>query len=308
MRRWWVSALLGIGVAVFAYRQRALTLDGALGAAIVGCIVCARGGAASAGALLAFFGSSSALSRLGQTRKEILPLAQAKGARRDIWQVLANGGVATLSIGLGRGRARGGFVGALAAAAADTWATELGLLARRQPRLITTLRPVAAGTSGGVTFEGLAASAVGALLVGMTWRVLGGSRQSVNIAVTAGLGGSLADSVLGATVQAVYRCSTCGALTEAAVHKACGQPTELVRGRRWVNNDTVNALSTLVGGVIGAAGWSVLCGQRLDTGSPNSGWAPSPVTAGPGARASRASARDRAARRRVGCRSARRAD
>jgi uncharacterized protein (TIGR00297 family) len=252
VRRWLLSALLGGGVALVAYRRRTLTADGAVGAAVIGCIVHAQGGAPATGALLAFFGSSSALSRLGHARKASAPLAQAKGARRDVWQVLANGGVAALSIGLGRQRGSGGFVGALAAAAADTWATELGLLAKREPRLITTLRPVIAGTSGGVTLKGLAASVGGTLLVGATWSVLGGGRPGVRGAVLAGLGGSLVDSFLGATIQAVYRCPTCGALTESETHAPCGQPTELVRGKAWVTNDTVNALATLAGCALGA--------------------------------------------------------
>ena len=41
--------------------------------------------------------------------------------QRDAWQVLANGGVATLSIMLGPQRGGGGFLGALSAAGADTW-------------------------------------------------------------------------------------------------------------------------------------------------------------------------------------------
>jgi uncharacterized protein (TIGR00297 family) len=256
VRRWLMSALLGGGVGFAAYRRGALTQDGAVSAAIVGCIVCARGGAPAAGALLAFFGSSTALSRLGQARKESAPLAQAKGARRDVWQVLANGGVATLSIGLGgQPRGAGGLVGALAAAGADTWATELGLLSKRQPRLITTLRPVTAGTSGGVTPEGLAASVGGALLVGLTWAILGGGRRSLPVALVAGLGGSLVDSLLGATVQAVYRCPGCGVPTESPVHRVCGESTKLVRGHRWITNDTVNAMSTLSGAAIGATLW-----------------------------------------------------
>jgi uncharacterized protein (TIGR00297 family) len=254
MRRWWVAALLGSGVALGAYWRRALTADGAVGAAVIGCIVCARGGAPAVGALLAFFGSSTALSRLGESRKQGAPLAQAKGTRRDVWQVLANGGVATLCIGLGQRRGGGGFLGALAAAAADTWATELGLLARRQPRLITTLRRVEAGTSGGVTPEGLAASVAGAFLVGLTWSALDGGRQGLPRAVLAGLGGSLVDSLLGATLQALYRCPACGGFTEEPVHRPCGQRTQLVRGHAWVTNDAVNALASLAGAAIGAAG------------------------------------------------------
>jgi uncharacterized protein (TIGR00297 family) len=255
-RRWLASALLGVGVAVFAYARRALTLDGALGAAVLGCVVVARGGLPAAAALLAFFGSSSALSRVGEQRKQHSPLAQAKGARRDLGQVLANGGLAALSIGLGgRAHGSGGFLGALATAGADTWATELGMLARSAPRLITTLEPVQAGTSGGVTAQGLAASIGGALCVGLSWSVLGGGWRGLRTALVAGGLGALFDSLLGATVQGLYRCPACAVLTEQAVHPRCGQRASLVRGWPWVTNDAVNAFATLAGAAIGTAVW-----------------------------------------------------
>jgi uncharacterized protein (TIGR00297 family) len=250
MGRALAAALLGGGVAGVAYWRRTLTLDGAIAAAVMGGVVFFRGGLPAAASLLAFFGSSSALSRLGQARKASGPLVQAKGARRDAWQVLANGGIATLCIATGL---RDGFVGSLAAAGADTWATELGMLARRRPRLITTMRPVAVGTSGGVTPEGLAASAGGALVVGLAWQSFGGGGRAIVRAAAAGLCGSLMDSLLGATLQALYRCEACGAGTEAPHHAACQQPARLVQGWPWMTNDTVNALATLTGAAMGVA-------------------------------------------------------
>lgn len=225
MRRWLLAGSLGVTVAGAAYRARALTLDGAIAAAAVGCIVFGRGGVAAAAALLAFFGSSSGLSRIGRDAKQTLELAEAKGAQRDAWQVLANGGVATFAIVLGQ---RGAFLGAVAAAAADTWATELGLLARQPPRLITTLRPVPRGMSGGITLEGLLASFGGALVVGVTCRLFGGRRSAPIVATVAGMVGSLFDSVLGATLQADGK----------------------------LNNDAVNAFATLAGATVG------LCFER----------------------------------------------
>jgi uncharacterized protein (TIGR00297 family) len=249
---WLLAALLGAGIGGLAFWRRALTLDGAIGAAVMGCVVFKRGGLPAAGALLAFFGSSTALSRVGAGRKQAAPLAQAKGARRDVWQVLANGGFAALCIALGGERGAGGFLGALAAAGADTWATELGLLARRQPRLITRLtRPVPAGTSGGVTPEGIAASVGGALCVGLAWILLGGRRRGFLIALLAGVLGSVLDSLLGATLQALYACRTCNQPSEEPFHARCGQRAVLMRGQAWVTNDTVNALSTLAGALAG---------------------------------------------------------
>src|ERR1051326_6324107 len=207
MREWLLGGVLGGAVAGVAYWRRALTLDGAVAAAGVGWITFARGGLAGAAALLAFFASSTVLSRAGQSRKQHLPLAQVKGAQRDAWQVLANGGVATVCFGLGR---RSAAIGALAAAGADTWATELGLLAKQPPRLITTLRSVEPGTSGGVTPEGLVASLGGALTVGLGATLFGvGGRRALQGTVLAGVGGALVDSLLGATIQAVYRCPRC---------------------------------------------------------------------------------------------------
>jgi uncharacterized protein (TIGR00297 family) len=253
--RWLLGAVLGSGVGAIAYWRRALTWDGAVAASVVGCIVFGRGGLPAAGALLGFFGTSSTLSRVGPSRKQQGSIAQAKGARRDAWQVLANGGFATLSILLGRERGDGGFLGALSAAGADTWATELGMWAGRNPRLITTLRPVAPGTSGGVTLEGLAASFGGGLSVGVAWSCLGGGWRAVPLSVFAGMAGSLIDSLLGATIQALYRCPTCGVSIEEPFHRPCGARAELLRGYSWATNDAVNALSTLAGAVIGAACW-----------------------------------------------------
>src|SRR5262249_3756464 len=152
-------------------------------------------------------------------------------------------------------------LGALATAGADTWGTELGLLAARPPRLVTTLRPVAPGTSGAVTPEGTLAAAAGAAATGLAWAA--GARRAaapgaagvraVVLAVLAGTLGALVDSLLGATVQAAYWCPRCREPVEVRRHARCGQPADLVRGWGWLGNDAVNALATAAGALFGAA-------------------------------------------------------
>jgi len=66
-----------------------------------------------------------------------------------------------------------------------------------------------------------------------------------------GIAGGFADSLLGATVQARYRCPACGAVGETRRH-ACGVDAELVSGRSWMTNDTVNLAATLVGAAVAA--------------------------------------------------------
>ena len=252
--RWTVALLAAGGVAAAARRKRSLTRDGALAATAVGAITFGRGGLPAAAALLAFFVSGSALSRFKQTEKARRGvLAQAKGGERDAWQVLANGGAATLCLLVLGTRGAPGFLGALATAAADTWATELGLLARSRPRLVTTFESVAPGTSGGVTEEGTLASAAGALAVGAAWWVAGGrGRHVLRGAVASGVAGALVDSLLGATVQASYWCAACGEPAETRRHARCGTEATRTRGVRWIDNDVVNALATCTGALLGA--------------------------------------------------------
>lgn len=249
-----LAAFLGLAVAGAAKAVRALSLSGALAAAVVGFLFFGFGGGRAAAALLLFFITSSVLSRVGKRRKEAL--AFEKGGERDAGQVLANGGVAavcalflplfpTISWPVAA------LLGALGAANADTWATEIGSLARRPPYLITTLKPAPTGASGAVSLPGTLAALGGAALLGsmaLFW-VLGW--RGVAAVTLGGFFGGLFDSVLGATIQAQYRCPQCDALTERHFH-CDGQKTTLARGFPWMNNDVVNTLATLAGAILSA--------------------------------------------------------
>ena len=209
-----------------------------------------------------------ALSRLGRARKRRLEDI-AKGGPRDAAQVLANGGVATACAVLWAHAPSvawaAAFAGALAAATADTWATEIGTLARRPPRSILTLRPIPAGLSGGITLPGTLAEVAGALWIGLA--AVAGSVLAYGFAARAGapaavgpwqlaplllavpvggVAGATLDSVLGATVQELRRCPACGRTCESNPH-ACGTPTALVRGVPGVGNDAVNLAAVLCG-------------------------------------------------------------
>ena len=138
------------------------------------------------------------------------------------------------------------LVGGLAAAQADTWGTELGRFSRHPPRLITSGRIVAHGTSGGVTWLGSTAGVMGAALMAATAALLGAPPAVAVAGLAGGMAGTLIDSALGATVQGRYHCAACGREVERAAH---GCPEEAVRmgGIRWIDNDVVNLLATTVG-------------------------------------------------------------
>ncbi len=251
--------LLAAIVAFGAYRARSLSRSGAWGALVEGTIIFGVGGWRWAVLLLAFFVSSSGLTRLFARRKASLNEKFDKGGQRDIGQVLANGGVAAVFAGLSHFFPQAlwpwlAFAGSLAAVNADTWATELGVLNPSMPRLITTWKPVERGTSGGISFFGsLAALGGGAFIAILAAfvRPAGGFLPVLGIAVLGGLVGSFFDSFLGATVQAIYLCPHCEKETEKHPLHTCGTKTEQVRGLPWLNNDLVNTFCSIAGAVIG---------------------------------------------------------
>jgi len=147
------------------------------------------------------------------------------------------------------------MIGALATAAADTWASELGVRSRTPPRSIVTGQLVPPGMSGGVTGLGWLAAGAGALLIGAVFaafdRARGGRSDAIVRALAGGLVGTLADSIAGATIQAGYACAVCGAPAETpGMH--CLSPRIQVKGHLWVTNDIVNGLGTATGALVGA--------------------------------------------------------
>jgi uncharacterized protein (TIGR00297 family) len=245
-----IGACASIAIALAALRAHTLTRGGALAAVFVGTATYGALGLPGAGVLLAFFVTSVGLSRYGRARKRERLIDVGKTGARDAAQVLANGGVAALCAlfaAHGDARCSAAFAGAFAAAAADTWGTEIGTLARGRPRSILTLRPVATGLSGGVTFAGTVAEVCGALVVALAALALG-TRVFVPVAI-AGVAGALVDSLLGASVQSLRYCPQCKRATERDPH-ACGTGTRLVRGTALVGNDAVNFAATLAGAAI----------------------------------------------------------
>ncbi len=251
--------LLAILIAFAAYRAHSLSLSGAVGAAMVGAVIFGIGGWQWAILLLTFFITSTGLTHAFKKQKRGLNEKFSKGGRRDIGQVFGNGGLAMFFAGLSfffpaETWVWAAFAASLAAVNADTWATELGVLNPHPPRLITNLtKVVEKGTSGGVSLEGTLAALAGAGIIGMLAVVFPPIPVSpyLGIFITlAGLGGSLFDSLLGATVQAIYHCPVCNKETERHPLHVCGAQTTLKRGWPWLDNDWVNFACSAFGAVV----------------------------------------------------------
>jgi uncharacterized protein (TIGR00297 family) len=248
--------ILGLAIASVARWKHALTASGAIAAIAVAAATWSAGWTWGA-IVIAFFVTSTLLSRLGGKRKQAtLGDIVEKGNARDWKQVVANGGifaaaaVASLIYPHSVWMLAGG--GAIAASTADTWATEIGTLSSTPARSIITRKEVPAGTSGGVTLTGTIAAIGGAAFIGLITFALGWSFTASLASFTAGFAASMLDSVLGATLQCRKWCARCERGTERAVH-GCGTTTTHAGGIAWLDNDMVNLLSSLSGALIGAA-------------------------------------------------------
>jgi uncharacterized protein (TIGR00297 family) len=183
--------------------------------------------------LLALFLLTFAATRFGRRRKEALGIAEGKRGR-SASQVAANLGVAVIAgiplsaahawLGINPGRAALlASMAALAEATADTLSSELGQVLGGEPRLLTTFRRVPAGTDGAIsvngTFAGVAGAAAITAVAAVVFRF---TLLECIIACGAGVAGLFADSLLGATLER----------------------------RGWLNNDAVNAFSTLASALL----------------------------------------------------------
>jgi len=246
----------------------AVSLSGFLAGMILGGLVLMYGDWNAFGVAVFFHVVAAVFTRFRYERKRRMGVAQEKGGAREWGNVIANGAWASsaaLFEGLMGGR---GFVGAYLASVStglsDTLATEIGLLSKREPRLITDLRKqVERGASGGVTPLGtfvalLSSASIGVVSVALTdWLGVGGMLGGISpltrmvASVVGGFSGTMIDSVMGATVQGIYSCEVCGKMTERRIH--CGRPTRKIRGHELIDNNLVNFSSIFASFLIGYA-------------------------------------------------------
>ncbi len=267
-----MAVSLALCIAGAAWRAGSLSASGALAAFATGGLALAVQWSWGA-YLIGWFILASALSHLGRDRKAARTHAiVSKGGQRDAVQVLANGGVfaaCALYWLLLRSSTpsltdpwptdpstplvlAAAAAGALAAAGADTWSTEIGTLVGGKPWSLRTGGRVSTGTSGAVTLAGTLGGLVGALVLALLAHAVGMIPRDLVVAVASGgIAGATADTLLGAWLQERRWCDVCGAATERAIHD-CGASTIHQGGLRRLDNDLVNVACAVIGGAVAA--------------------------------------------------------
>lgn len=256
-----LAIIFALLLASIAEKFALLSEGGILAAILVGLTIYFFGGWNWFFILAIFFISASAFTRFRAKEKEAVNQEFAKGGVRDFWQVAANGALAALIAVINQFHPLNtfyfAFLGVAATITADTIATEIGVLSNNS-FMITTLKKVEKGTSGAVSVLGLTAAFLGSLSIGIIAFLLSNYAKApyiepvflIAIPTIAGTAGALVDSLLGATVQVMFWCPKCKKQTEREVHK-CGTQTKYYKGWKFINNDTVNLLSSMIGALIG---------------------------------------------------------
>lgn len=205
-------------IGLITYLKKALDLFGSLFMIILGLIIYLTAGFNWLILILIFLILGVLSTKYKHQYKKEIGVYEGTRTTKN---VLSNGLVPCAMAVLG---SHVGFIGSIATAAADTLASEIGVV--ETPRLITNFKKVPPGTDGGVSLLGTAAAILGAGIIGFFGYILGIYPQplvSIKIAVIAGTFGCFVDSILGA----------------------------LFESRGYLTKEHVNLLATLTGAFLG---------------------------------------------------------
>ena len=264
----WVLSLLALvsfGILYMGHRFQVYSRSGMLVSAIIIVIVTASKGWAWAVPLIVFIGAQVYWSLMGISSEQ-----KAQASRQNLSGVAVASrlcwptAMAAAQLFLPEFSLFPIFIGSLSVATADVWATEIGLLSKDKPRLLTSKIPVPPGTPGAISTLGLVASLGGGWLIGLVGLLTSSlpmlasqqywpqDRLWLPLAATiGGFVGMLVDSILAQTAQAMYYCNICKRFSQQETDSE-GHPAEYVRGIGWITDETIDLISTIVGALITA--------------------------------------------------------
>lgn len=199
---------VGLVLGYLAYRVGVADLSGLLSGALLGLLVIVFADIRWFLALLVFFVLGGVFTKYKYADKRSRGIAQEAGGARGYRNVFGNG-LAPLVLAICYGLTGDhplylvAFLGAVATAAGDTLASEIGQTYQGMPVMITTLERVPPGTDGAVSLLGIIACLGGSMAIS-GWAYASGMLANLALLGVVILGGFLGtnlDSLLGATLQ-----------------------------------------------------------------------------------------------------------
>ncbi len=245
--------IFALVISIFSRIAKFLSFSGAIAIFILADLIFSLGGWQWTLPILTFFVLSSLLSKFRASRNSGVELFFEKSGVRDWMQVFANGGIGGIIIVFyfffPAEQLYVLYVSSISAVCADTWATEIGTMFNSKTVNIVSFKPVEQGISGGISFPGFIGGILGSLIMALSslYWINYTYLFYISIIVSAGLFGSIIDSILGSLFQIQFKCIKCGSITERSSH--CGFSTIKISGIKWMNNDAVNLLASVAGGI-----------------------------------------------------------
>jgi uncharacterized protein (TIGR00297 family) len=249
-----IGLIVLVLLSLLSYKFGTTTVSGSFAGLVLGLSILLFGGWNWFFIFIAFFLVGSMATKFRLEEKVAKEVSEEKKGARNWKNAVSNGLPAALAAIAYTFNpiASVFFSSSISSALADTLATEIGVLSKRMPRLITNpAKKVRVGYSGGLTIEGYIAAFLGALIISLLSHLLGVLNCYKGfIAITlAGLAGCTIDSLIGATIQAKFRCTACGKEVELVHH--CGKMCEHIGGIKGFGNNSTNFFSNLIAGAIG---------------------------------------------------------
>lgn len=257
-----IVALLGLLVAWAVYQKELLTLGGSASVLVMLLLIDGFGKWEMVVLILFGYISLSVVDKVFSRKIErSVEGIHEKSGKRSAYQVWVNGGAAVVCIVLygitHRVSFLMGYIVGIGEAYADSLASDVGVMSKKQPLDICTWKPVTNGLSGGVSLLGSGASILGVAVYTLVTVFL----RPMSFRHGAGLFlipiiGCILDSVLGSRMQVKYICPRCGAVTEKKMH--CGVKTKVHSGISWMDNSMVNLITNVVTCILGILCFEVL--------------------------------------------------
>ena len=252
-----VSIVLAAILVALTLKKKAFTLGAALTAAVILVTAAVCGSYGGIFIVLAAYGVIFAVDLvIGDRSERVTGQINQKSGARDVMQVLSNALAAVIALVIGKIIGNDAFIVVYAAALteclADSLASDVGVLSKKDPVDICRFKRVRRGISGGVSLLGSLSAFAGCLFMALFTVIFFGfvPKYFLTVLLTP-MVGMLADSVMGSLLQAKYTCTVCGKLTEKRVH--CDTPCRLTGGVRFLNNDAVNIISNFITALLAAA-------------------------------------------------------
>ncbi|WP_058485452.1 DUF92 domain-containing protein [Defluviitalea phaphyphila] len=249
-------------ISYIGYKKHALTLNGCIGAIILGTGIFFSSHFYGSFLIVIFFTTSTIFTFIKENIKKELNNKYEKNSGRDFFQVFANGGVGLFYSFIYYFTSNPIYLVLIgvsfSAPNADTWASELGVLSKNNPISIRTFKKVSKGTSGAISFLGIIFSLLGSIIIALSsvitililkLEIYSLSLYEIFFLISlGGFLGSVIDSLLGATAQGIYYNDILKIETEKPFYKE--KPNTLIRGYKIFNNDFVNFISILLSTII----------------------------------------------------------